>query len=260
MYKILIVEDDTLTVSTLKKRIINNIPQVQVDTAQTVLAAHTCLQESVNDPYHAIIIDFKLPYENVGDHDEVDESVCGLAMRLMPNALIIHITAWKDDPHIVRHLEEVHEVQFGNKAIRLWKLDVDDPGTPTVSDKIISTLRAELYGQRVMDQLRSLFNLEGRARFSSSSGNRGRFVRSVRTGHSRTHELGSVTREIAACWPHLNQDVKHQVRMIFSVREIENKVIVSLFRSPQAQRSAASTEHISETSSPDKSFGELRGE
>jgi len=259
MFKILIVEDDTLTVSTLKKRIIRNIPQVQVDTAQTVLAALACLQESVNDPYHAIIIDFKLPYENVGDHDEVDESVCGLAMRLMPNALIIHITAWKDDPHIVRHLEEVHEVQFGNKAIRLWKLDVDDPGTPTVSDKIISALRAELYGQRVMDLLRSLFNLEGRARFSAS-GNRGRFVRSVRTGHSRTHEVGSVTREIAACWPHLSPDVKHQVKAIFSVREIENKVIVSLFRSPQAQRLAAHTERVSKATGPDKSFGEWRGE
>lgn len=222
MFNILIVEDISSTSEQIRKLIAEEIPEARTDCAGTVPEGLAFLRKNAIRPYDAIILDFRLPMAP-GEHDEVDESVCYEARMLMPDALVIHITAFGDDPLIIRHLDEVHETQFGNKAIRLWKLDTD------IAEQLMKQLKPELYGQRVLDHLHKLFNL--RARTRSAKDKRNRFARGIRTGRSRTHELGSITREIASYWHGLNSEVKDQVTQIFSVKEKGDDVTVSIFRS-----------------------------
>jgi CheY-like chemotaxis protein len=234
MFRILLVEDDPPTVSQITKAIEEEIPQARVDSATTVQEAVTCLNKYATRPYDAIILDFRLP-ASTGEHDEVDESVCFEARTLMPDALMVHITAFEDDPQIIHHLKDVHETQFGNKAIRLWKLETKK----NIANELLDRLKPELYGQRVMKLLRGLFNLQNSP--AAATNLRKRFVRGRRTGRSRTHDLDIVTQAIACYWPSLAEDVKKQIRQIFSVKERGTQVIVSPFRSPFSRISSAAS-------------------
>jgi CheY-like chemotaxis protein len=224
MFNILIVDDEPETSYQVKALINEEIPEAQVETAATVEEGRQALMGAhrADRPFDAVILDFKLP-ETAGENPEVDVSLCREIELLMRNALVIHITAFKEDPFIIQHLEEVHETKFGNKAIRLWKLDTK------IAEQLLDKLKPELYGQHVLQQIKNLFNLEAPAK--SSTKKRQRYARGFRTGRSRTHELGTVTRQIAACWDNLDEEVQGKVQEIFSVKRSGKDVTVSLFRS-----------------------------
>lgn len=224
MFNILIVEDDPLTTEELKTLISEEIPNARVDTAITVEDGrhHIIRARESKSHYHAIILDFKLP-EKRGEHPEVDESLCHDIKDIMPEALVAHITAFQDDEVVSKHLELDHERRFGNRAIRLWKLDLD------YADELMETLKPFLYGQRVKEMIKNLFTpVEWNYSYTRK---RHRYLKGLGTNASMTFELADVTREIANCWHDLDEADKEHVRKIFSVKENDDEVIVSLFRS-----------------------------
>ena len=237
MFRILLVEDDSPTVNQITKLIEEEILEARVDSAMTVQDAIALLRKNSTRPYDAIILDFRLP-ATTGEHDEVDESVCYEARMLMPDALMVHITAFEDDPQIVHHLKEVHDTQFGNRAIRLWKLETEPETQINIATELLNRLKPELYGQRVIGMLRGLFNFQKTP--ATPINVRKRFTRGRRTGRSRTHDLDPVTQAIARYWPHLDKDVKKQVKEIFSVKENGKDVTVSIFRSRFSRDSTSS--------------------
>ncbi len=141
----------------------------------------------------------------------------------MPDALVAHVTAFYEDDEVNNHLENFHGKRFGNRAIWLGKLKEE-----SFSRKLVDELKPYLYGLRIQEEIRRVFNLNENP--SPISQNRKRFVNSRRGGKSLTHELGGLTREISARWESLDEDVREQVRDIFTVKQNGSEVIVSLFK------------------------------
>jgi response regulator RpfG family c-di-GMP phosphodiesterase len=226
MFNILIVEDDKLTSEELKTLISEEIPAARVDTAITIEEGHRHITDAreTKRPYHAVILDLKLP-EKKGENPEVDDTLCYDIRATMPEALIAHITAFKDDEHVSHHLETVHEKQFGNRAIRLWKLDLD------YADELMETLKPFLYSQRIQKMIKDLFNRDEHSYFSTRKRHRSPRVTNI----SLTHELADVFREISTCWHDLDEGTQAQVQEIFSVKETGDDVTVSMFRSSPRQ-------------------------
>lgn len=98
--RILIVEDEQNTVNILTYELREAIPDTEIHSACTVAEGEKKLHESLDTGrlYDVVILDFKLPPDYVGQNPEPDHSL-GLAFRdNSPRTLIVHVTAYKDDP------------------------------------------------------------------------------------------------------------------------------------------------------------------
>jgi CheY-like chemotaxis protein len=94
---ILIVENEPGTVSNLRHKLERDIPGVVVDAAYNVADAHEKLIASWSGQRNpdALILDFKLPKDR-----QRDEPVGNVTLGFVRDAdiLVIHVTAWPDDP------------------------------------------------------------------------------------------------------------------------------------------------------------------
>jgi len=149
----------------------------------------------------------------------------------MPDTLVAHITAYSENEEVTTHLETFHGKHFGNRAIWLGKLE-----EKSFSRELLDELKPFLYGLRIQEEIKRVFNLDEKA--GAAMQNRRRFVSPRRGGKSMTHEMGGLLLEISARWESLDEDVRELVRDIFMVKEDGEEVTVSLFKAAKPEAEA----------------------
>lgn len=239
MFRILIVEDIKRTLDQLTKYISaafkepNGESSVALHTAEGVEDARRVIQAAAdnNQPYHAVILDFKLP-EQAGGNPElarIDQSLCLLIRQTMRSTLVAHITAYIEDEVVREHLRLVHDEKV-TPALTFLKAD------PEYAIKLVDELRSFLYGTRIEEQIALIFGeprpLAFAARVRGRQPERGR--QRTRAERSLTHDIAALRRDIAAHWHHLDQKRREWVRQFFRVDDETKPVRVSL-RQPAAE-------------------------
>jgi len=225
MFRILIIEDIKNTLDQLEQFLLETFPDSQIDRADTVSRGRKLIDEakSAELPYHAVILDFKLPKE-AGDNPEDDESLCELIRRKMPRALLAHITAYSEDQAVQEHLQKSHIQQIGHNVFALSKSEVFWP------DQLVRTMSAYLYGTRILQKLQFLF---------SEGGQSVQVDEWVGRSHGRgsgglTHEIADLRREISAHWHSLDERVQKEIKEVFIVDTSREPVRVGLIDSKTA--------------------------
>ena len=135
MFRVLIVEDQSLTASSLRELLLERIPRSRIDVAETVNCALEQVRSTLarGDLYDAVVLDFQLPRES-GDSPELDESICRALQDFMPLTRVVHITAFEGDPAVVRHVQEMHENAMDPTRQMLSK------GKPSWASEVVSRL------------------------------------------------------------------------------------------------------------------------
>lgn len=230
MFRILIVEDVEDVLDEMRKGIEAAFPgsdgrsNVKVHTSGSVDEAITLItdEHAKGRNYHAAVLDFKLPQKK-GAPPQGDLTICETLKKLMPNALIVHITAYGDDEEIVSHLKNLHMGRLGSEAELISKVPGDWP------EKLIAVLKAFLYGGLIEEQMQDVFGLRDRqlkfrTRTSATSlpslGER-----------SLTHAIASLSRDIEAYWYDIDEELRAKISTIFRVDMYDQRLVrVSLIR------------------------------
>jgi CheY-like chemotaxis protein len=230
MFRILIVEDVKNTLRQLKIYISEALkepdgaPSVVIHTAESVEDAKRLVLEAKEreQPYHAVVLDFKLP-EQMGHKPELpdreDKSLCLLIRQKMSATLVAHITAYIADEVVRNHLRLVHQEQVNPRALVFSKAEGD------YSIKLVERLRAFLYGMRIEEQMAHVFGEPQELAFAA----RGRVERArSRGGRSLTHDIAALRRDIVAHWHYLDEQLQNQIRQFFRVDDKSRPIRVSL--------------------------------
>jgi CheY-like chemotaxis protein len=224
MFRILIVEDISDTLEQLRMFFSERFPDAKVDAVETVAEGLESIKEAMESgrPYHAAVLDFKLPQDK-GESPKVDESLCLEIRNRMSKALVAHITAYPDDPMVLRHLKNVGLDYRDPRAIFISKLEVDWP------DQLVRKVKAYLYGTRIEKQMDELFGTDEQR----AAAKRGRFSRPFSGsmgGKSATHELAALFRDIAAHWDDLDERSQGRIQKMFYVNTQTDPIRVSLMK------------------------------
>jgi CheY-like chemotaxis protein len=225
MFRFLIVEDDLSTVTSLTQLIemeftppgpAGNEPQI--DHAHTVDDAMRLIQ-TARKPYHAVILDFKLPQHRLGENTQVNETLCVEVRRKMPRALVAHITSHPEDGLVKEHLKIFHTERVNPHAFALSKLDVG------YAEKLLKNLKAFLYGKPIEEGLDELFG-EGDvdlfpAEKLRSARERGRT--------SLTHDLANLCCDIVTHWDDLDANLQERIARTLNVDVCSRPVKIKLF-------------------------------
>lgn len=225
MFRLLIVEDVKGTLKQLALFISEALkepdgkPCVVIHTAEAVEDAEQLILGAAekNQPYHAAILDFKLP-RRVGLNPElpdIDQSLCLLIRQKMRSTLIAHITAYMGDEVVREHLRLVHQEQINPKALVFSKADSE------YALKLVERLRAFLYGMRIEEQIALVFGEMQELGFATKGGtersrSRARAKRSrSRAQRSLTHDIAALRRDITAHWHYLDEQLQDRIRIFF---------------------------------------------
>jgi len=219
MFSILIVEDDVNTNTALRDRLERVLNGAQVDAVESVDDAiqHLETAQRNQEPYDAVVLDVNLP-RAIGESAEMDQTLCGIIRTLMPrNTIIAHVSAFLDDPTVIRHMKTQHDEQL-DRAFRLSKRE------PKWTMVLESKLKCFLYGAQISQQMDQLFGEEG----APSSTHRNRLGR-VQSGMDRsvTHKLSGLSRAIETYWNDLDDSLKARIERTFEVTKKDNRTIVS---------------------------------
>jgi CheY-like chemotaxis protein len=225
MFRILIVEDSTLDELLLPVSEAftepDGEPGVTVHTAKALAEAEELIHaaERTGLPYHAVILDFKLP-ERVGlTPTKIDESLCLLIRRMRWPTLVAHITAWGEDEDVRRHLQLVHHERLDPMDLLFLKTD------GRYASKLVRSLKEFLYGMRIEEQMLSVFGDTRELAFAA----RGRALRErARFERSMTHDIAALRRDIAAHWHDLDERLQAKISKFFRVDAESRPVRVSL--------------------------------
>jgi CheY-like chemotaxis protein len=226
----LIVEDIKNTLDALKLLISEAFtepdaqPGVTVHTAAAVADAKEIILAAgkKNLPYDAVILDFKLPEQLGLPPTKIDESLCMLIRQMRWPTLVAHITAWREDEDVSRHLQVVHHEQVDPMDLLFLKTD------GKYASKLVRRLKEFLYGTRIEGQMLSVFGETRELAFAA----RGRAERErVRSERSMTHDIRALRRDIAAHWHDLDARLQERIREFFRIDSESRPVRVSLRRS-----------------------------
>lgn len=229
MFRILIVEDIRDTLKQLQLFISEALrgpdaePSVVIHAAEAVEDAKQLILEAKErgQPYHAVVLDFKLP-KQVGHNPELpdtDESLCLLIRQQTRDTLVAHITAYRDDEVVSRHVRLVHEEQIDPWALIFSKADSE------YALNLVERLRAFLYGMRIEEQITHVFGGSSELAFAA----RGRVERTrSRAERSLTHDIAALRRDIVTHWHYLDKPIQNLIRKYFRVDDQSRPVRVSL--------------------------------
>jgi CheY-like chemotaxis protein len=98
--RVLIVDDEEPVVRVVSYDLQKAFPESLVDVAGTVAEAEAKLRTSIEEgrPYDVVILDFMLPPDTPGQNPEPDHSLGYLVRDYSIQSLIIHVTAYQNDP------------------------------------------------------------------------------------------------------------------------------------------------------------------
>src|SRR5437870_5149605 len=104
--RILVVEDKLPTANAVRLEFQTHFPGAEIELARTVEAALLKLDESCStgNLYAAAVLDFRLPARTIGDVPENDFSISRQFNALSRETILVHMTAFPDDPEIKRFL------------------------------------------------------------------------------------------------------------------------------------------------------------
>ena len=232
MFRILIVEDIRDTLKQLNLFISEALKEPDgeqnfvIHTAEAVDDARRLILEAKGrgQPYHAVVLDFKLP-KQMGHNPELpdtDESLCLLIRQQSRDTLVAHITAYRADEVVSRHVRLVHEEQLDPWALVFSKADSD------YALKLVERLRAFLYGRRIEKQITYVFGEPQEAReLAFAARGRDEPVRAQGV-RSLTHDIAALRRDIVTHWHYLDERIQELVRQYFRVDAESHPVRVSL--------------------------------
>ena len=126
----------------------------------------------------------------------------------MPETLVIHITAFHEDPAVTKHITK-HHTGINAPRVELIQKNAYWP------EKLLSEIKAYLIGR----QLDSLFERQTEATEARKA---------TRSSGSLTHALAALSRDIAAYWYDLDDATKDRIREYFETTEDKSQVRVSL--------------------------------
>ena len=194
MFRFLIVEDTELTQRQLVELLHETFPGARVDAASTVSHGLRLIQDA-RDPYHAAILDFKLPTD-VGANAEIDTTLCVAVRSSMRDALVVHITGYMEDRIVADHIVKAHN---DPEDIRFMVSKSD----PKWGSTLLNELERFLYSKRVSAALDDLFGPEPKSAIAE---------RRVRGGGHITQPLAVLKLELESVW-HKPLDEKLRVRV-----------------------------------------------
>lgn len=214
MFRMLIVEDDQDTVDMLRMNLNLHFTvrglDPQIDAASTIAEARRLI-ESATRPYHAAILDFKVPAD-IGINAEVDVTICRLLIQQMRPPIVCHITSYREDNIVDEHLRIYHEERINSyPSFALSKRDTSYVGT------IIKNLKKALYGKRILEQLNRLFGEDPQGALSRSA-----------EAIEVTFELADLCRDIAWFWHDLDESLQSRIQRCFHINALAQPIEVSL--------------------------------
>lgn len=218
MFRILIVEDMEEDSQLLKEYVAKQLPEAHVEAAQNVQEGREMILRARDEGrlYDAVILDFKLP-ESAGEQEEIDESLCIDIGGKMPDAVVVHLTAFMKDEKVQEHMKLVH-AQKVDKSAGFSKLDVTYP------KQLVACLRNYLYGARVEGRLKALAPYADEpAPATNARRNRSSFAEG-----SLTHEIASLQREISTHWDDYDERLKAKIQRVFRVARRDGRWIVTI--------------------------------
>lgn len=225
MFNILIADDDEPTRQQLEKYLADILPGVAIETAGAVDPAIQCVEMAYSRgaPFDAAILDFKLPIDQ-GGNPEPDHTICDRIHELMPETFVVHITAFGDDPEVLKHILESHRSRYDPWGDYVPKNKSD------YAQRLGTILKNWLYGKPIEDAMDMLFGrVAERAAFPSAP-------MDMRRGGSLTHELAALTRNIESHWNDLDDRLKKRIAQVFHVNEDVTPIRVSVLRDVRSSR------------------------
>jgi CheY-like chemotaxis protein len=204
MFRILIVEDVLHTLEELCSVLQEEFPTALVEMASTVEegSKKIAIAASSNQPFDFAILDFNLPARK-GENPEINESLCREIKSKMPETLVMHITAFHEDPAVIKHIALHHARPNTPRAEIINKTD-NTGKTGSWVDKLLSEIKTNLID-------RQLVNLFGRQADMND------FRADKKHGGSLTHKLATLGRDITAYWHDLDDPIKTKIQEYFDV-------------------------------------------
>jgi CheY-like chemotaxis protein len=203
MNRLLMVDDDPLTVKMVTKRLKRLFPEALIVTATTANEAEETIQRYVTRrmSFDAAILDLYLPYNG-----KLKPSLflCSLLSRSMDDVFVVHFTAYDEDAELRAHLNDVHLKGYGQRG----------PFQPKNSSWP-KELSARLASVHIVDGLRRL-----RAQSPSDRFN-GRIAGSF-------YDVNDFMVDVRRLWPDLNDEARRKVSEYFDVSEEDGRVRVVL--------------------------------
>lgn len=218
MFRILVVEDNRGTLEQLHELLSEEFPTGSIEIAEDVESGIKRFREAAQTGgFDAVVLDFKLPV-TTGENPEVDSTICHEIVRILPDTLVIHITAYPDDAAIEKHLKEAHLKlrEIGPKVVFLSKLELD------WSLQLVKRLRSFLYGRRIEQQFDQLFS------FAPPGETTSRFR--PRYSGGVTHPVAALSRDIIAHWDELDESLRLKLQRYMNVVETAAGIRVSLLK------------------------------
>lgn len=219
MFRFLIAEDDLPTLRALQALLAEAFDGAVIHIAATVIEALELIRAAAASrrPYHVAILDFKLPKEQ-GANAEVDESLCFAVREQTPGTLVAHITAYREDPEVDRHVRLYHSKPEDPDTIAFSKRDVRWAGT------LVQNLKAYLYGSLITPQLDALFGTVEEPGSSSMHLARRRGPADERC---LTQPLARLCHEISEHWNDLDEGLKQRIQRLLRVDTSSRRVRVT---------------------------------
>ena len=211
MFRFLLVEDDEPTIEkliTLFELRFNPKEEpenaLQIDVATNVTHAQQLIEQAAKatKPYHAVVLDFKLPAAP-GANAEVDESLCLALKQKMPEATVGHLSSHPDDPLVQAHLTQYHYESVNLNAFALSKNNNDYP------KKLVQNFKTALYGRRVEAGLNRVFGAPNGAT-------------------CMTHDQAQLCYDIVSFWPDLDEGARTRIQRYFHINTKTQPIELSL--------------------------------
>ena len=203
-FRILIVEDEEPTSRRLIQHVQSVIPDSDFAAASSVEEAEAMIQKCGLEgaPFDVVILDSQLP---MGGKKEISTQICGLISRSMPEAFVIHFTAFSEDEVFRKHFDDMHVRSAGPRGFLLPKQSRWDH---------------ELVRQLVKFKLEQQLEKWFRERAGSAAG------WFSRTGS--TFGLADLMSDIQRYWRRLPEGTKQRIRLDFDISEYGDTVTVRL--------------------------------
>ena len=216
MLRFLVVEDIADTLDQFKKLLLEEFDEAEVDTARTVNEGMVRLDSArrSGEDYDVVILDFRLP-RDLGDNLEIDETLCGIVSLHMPDALIVHISSYGEDPIVKKHLAN-HKPRQGY-LVSISKLNTSWP------TEIVAVIRHFIHSVRIDAKMDRLFRTRrggGGATYEGRRADAGL--------PCLTLELDDVMQDIAEHWNDLDVPLLLRVEEVFDVDTSSSPPVISL--------------------------------
>jgi hypothetical protein len=200
----LVVEDEVPTAQRLQYELEQAFPGIHVELVHTVKGALRKLDESVDSGTHydVAIVDFKLPMEHIGENPVIDFSVARQFGMFSPDTILVHITAFADDPEILRYHERISQLE---EAGHLFIAKEGRDWYAPLRERLVRSLHVRRIRRRYL-------GLFGRRADSYPPRSAGAAGPADRCDRERSLAVAELYADASQHWEYLNEQLRNQLR------------------------------------------------